>query len=198
MEAAIPIACEEDLLRARLYAFLSELLMRPPDGERLAGLGKLTGDDTELGRGIAALARVAAGTSAEAVEREYHELFIGIGRGELVPYGSYYLTGFLNEKPLARLRQAMGELGIERVPSVKEPEDHIGALMEMMAGLITGTFARPLPVAEQREFFNAHVGSWAGYFFRDLEKARASVLYAPVGTIGRVFMDIEAAAFAMD
>ena len=120
------------------------------------------------------------------------------GRGELLPYASYYLTGFLNEKPLARLRGHMGELGIERSPEVKEPEDHIATLCEMMSGLILGSFGTPLSVEDQHAFFNTHIATWATHFFKDLEAAEGSVFYAPIGKIGRAFMEIEIEAFRME
>lgn len=191
--------CEEDLLRAHLYRLLAGYLARPPSDDLLNVAAGLTGDDqSELGRAIAALAKIAAGTDAATVSREYHDLFIGLGRGELVPYGSYYLTGFLHEKPLARLRNTMTEIGMERAPEVKEPEDHIAAVCDIMAELIVGDYGVPAGLTAQRDFFNDHVGNWAPHFFRDLERAKASVLYAAIGTIGRVFMEIEQTAFSMD
>ena len=150
-----------------------------------------------MGSAIAMLATVAGKANAADVEREYHDLFIGLGRGELVPYASYYLTGFLHEKPLAKLRADMGELGIARAEGVKEPEDHIGALCEMMAGLILGQFGDAAPVEVQKAFFEKHIAPWASHFFRDLEKANASVFYAAVGRVGTVLMDVEDSAFSM-
>ncbi len=187
----------EEAARADLYDFLSALLAAPPKRELLARAAALEGDQTEIGRGIAALARVAAAASEESVEREFTELFIGVGRGELMPYASYYLTGFLNEKPLALLRDDMRRLGIARAPNVFEPEDNIASLCEMMAGLIRGRFGAPAPLAEQKTFFNRHLGPWARHFFADLEAARSAVFYAPVGRIGAVFMEIEAEAFRL-
>ena len=188
----------EDLLRARQYRLLARFLARPPDETLLQLAAGFEADGTELGRALGALAEVAAKTSVGAAAEEYFDLFIGIGRGELVPYASYYRTGFLYERPLARLRADMMRLGIARAEEVKEPEDHIAALCEMMAGLIEGDFDAPLDLAGQRAFFDAHLAPWAGHFFSDLEAARAAVLYAPVGAIGRVFMDIEATAFGME
>ena len=189
---------EEDALRAQMYRFLAHLLCRAPRAGELAAAAEMTGDDSELGRAIQSLARIAGRTDEAGVEREYHDLFIGVGRGELLPYGSYYLTGFLHEKPLARLRNDMARYGIERRETVREPEDHIAAVFEMMAGLIEGDFGEPLDLDGQRDFFEAHVGSWAPHFFKDLEGAKNSVLFAAVGSVGRVFMDIEEMAFTME
>jgi TorA maturation chaperone TorD len=174
------------------------LLAKPPEQPLLESVGALGGDESELGRAIQALAAAARGTTPDSVKDEYFELFIGIGQGELVPYGSYYLTGFLHEKPLARLRGDMGRLGIARADGVKEPEDHIAALCEMMSGLITGAFSDgPVDLEEQRGFFEQHIGCWAPRFFEDLEAAKAAAFYMPVGTIGRLFMAIESEAFDM-
>ncbi len=157
----------------------------------------MDGDDTPIGQAVGALSRVAAKAIPEEVGREYHDLFIGVGRGELVPFGSYYLTGFLNEKPLARLRSEMSRLGIERRNDVSEPEDHIAAVCEMMAGLIVGDFNEALSLEEQKKFFETHIVSWARHFFTDLEGARSSVFYACIGQLGAAFMDVEEQAFAM-
>lgn len=188
---------EEDQLRADLYGFLSALLASPPDADLLAKTATLTGDDTPLGQAIGTLSNLGAKISAGAVEREFNDLFIGMVRGELLPYGSYYMTGFLNEKPLAALRDDMRRAGITRAPNVYEPEDNIASVLEMMAGLITGRFGVPASLAQQREFFNRHIAAWAGHFFADLEGAKHSVFYAPVGTIGRQFLAIETEAFRM-
>ena len=187
----------EDEQRAQLYRLLARLLAAPPDQTLLRLAADLKGDDTPLGRGIAALAARAGRTTPATAADEYGDLFIGIGRGELVPYASYYLAGFLNEKPLARLRGEMARLGIARADGVKEPEDHIAALCEMMAGLIEGRFGDPAPLSTQRRFFDGHLAAWGPQFFTDLAGARAAVLYAPVGTIGQAFMAIEATAFTM-
>lgn len=189
---------EEDLLRADLYAMLGQVLAAPPSQDFLNSAAQLSGDESDLGKGISALAKISEHTSVEAAEREFNALFIGLGRGELLPYGSFYLTGFLNEKPLARLRGHMGQLGIERNPDVKEPEDHIATLCEMMAGLIRGDFGAPISVEDQHAFFNTHIATWASHFFSDLEAAEGSVFFAPIGAVGRAFMEIEIEAFRME
>lgn len=189
---------EEDVLRAQFYRFLARFLAAPPDAELLKLAADLKGDEGELGEALDVLARVAAKVSPADAGNEYQALFIGVGRGELVPYASYYLTGFLNEKPLAKLRRDMAELGVARADEVKEPEDHIASLCEIMAGLITGEFGHPHDLEEQRRFFRTHVAPWAARFFEDLETAKAAFLYAPVGTLGRLFIGIEATAFEME
>lgn len=192
-----PKIFEEDRLRAHCYRLLARLLAATPDDAALSVASALDGDETDLGRGLTALAKAAAGASHDALDDEYHALFLGVGRGELVPFGSFYLAGFLNEKPLAKLRHDMARLGIARAEGVVEPEDHICSLCEIMAGLILGEFGGPADAATQRAFFDAHLGSWAGKFFEDLEAAKSASFYRPVGAIGRAFMSIEATAFQM-
>ena len=188
---------EEDALRADLYDFLAALLARPADDALLAQCAALDGDDTALGQAVDALARVARVSTPRAVETEFNALFIGLGRGELLPYASYYLTGFLNEKPLAALRRDMAARGMRRAETVCEPEDNIASCMEMMAGLVRGRFGTAATLGDQKTFFGRHIGPWAGHFYSDLEGAQSSVLYAPVGALGRVFMEIEAEGFRM-
>lgn len=196
-QVSVETIAAEDAMRADLYGLLGTVLFKSPDSEILKTLQGLSGDDTEMGRAFSTLAKLAGATSAGAARQEYDGLFIGMGRGELLPYGSYYLTGFLNEKPLAKLRNAMRVLGIARSDAVNEPEDHIGSLFEMMAGLIRGRYGAPASLDEQKTFFFDHIEPWAGHFFKDLEAAELSRLYQPVGTIGRLFVRIETDAFAM-
>lgn len=186
---------ETDLARADEYALLAVLLGRAPAPDLLGRLAGLRGDASPLGIAHAALAEAASGANAERVEREFFNLFIGIGRGELMPYGSYYLTGFLHERPLARLREDLNRLGIERAENNIEPEDHIAILCEIMAGIAGGRF--PAPEGAERDLFVKHLAPWAPRFFADLERAEEADFYRRVGTIGRVFMDIEAEGFAL-
>lgn len=188
---------EEDALRAGLYDFLALLLSKPAGAALIERSKSLKGDETDLGIAIRALSRVASAASPASTAREFDTLFIGVGRGELLPYASYYMTGFLNEKPLALLRNDMQVLGIERAPNVFEPEDNIASLFEMMAGLIVGKFGAPASLDRQKQFFDKHLAPWARHFFTDLEGAQASLFYAPVGAIGRVFMEIEKEAFRL-
>ncbi len=157
----------------------------------------LSGDESELGKAISGLSRVAKASKPRKVESEFNALFVGLGRGELLPYASYYLTGFLNEKPLATLRSDMAVRTMTRAPNVYEPEDNIASLMEMMAGMIVGRFGAPATLDDQKTFFNKHIAPWAGHFYSDLEAAKNSILYASVGNVGREFMDIEREAFRM-
>jgi TorA maturation chaperone TorD len=184
---------EIDAARAQEYTLVATLLMRAPDAKLLSRLSTLRGDASPLGMAHLALATAAERTRPERVQREFFDLFIGVGRGELMPYGSYYLTGFLHERPLARLREDLTTLGISRVDTVHEPEDHVGILCEIMAGLAGGHL--PAPPQSDRMIFQKHMASWVGRFFADLENAEAADFYRAVGAVGRVFMDIESEAF---
>ena len=171
------------------------LLARAPDAGFLTRIAKLRGDATPLGVAHSALTEAAKGASAEKIAREFFDLFIGVGRGELLAYGSYYLTGFLNERPLARLRGDLHALGIERVEGQSESEDHAAILCEIMAGLIDGQF--PATVEGQRQIFEKHLAPWIGRFFADMMVADAADFYRHVGAIGHLFIEIETQAFAL-
>jgi len=189
------IVDEVDLARAQEYALLAALLARAPDAAFLARLSTLRGDPTPLGLAHVGLADAASHADATKLEREFFDLFIGIGRGELMPYGSYYIAGFLHERPLARLREDLARLGIERVKEQYESEDHAAILCEIMSGIAGGQF--PAPAGADRELFDKHLAPWLGRFFADLEHAESAVFYRSVGALGRVFVDIESEAFAL-
>ena len=186
---------EIDAARAQEYALIAALLRRSPDARLLDRLSRLRGDASPLGLAHVALADAASRAKVESVEREYFDLFVGLGRGELLPYGSYYLTGFLHERPLARLRKDLAGVGIERAEGEAEPEDHAAILCEIMAGLAGGRF--PAPAGTDRDLFQKHLAPWIGRFFADLEHARAANFYRHVGTLGRTFIEIETEAFAL-
>lgn len=184
-----------DAARAQEYALLASLLARAPDQAFLRRLSDLRGDASPLGVAHVALAQAAQDITAERAEREFFNIFIGLGRGELMPYGSYYLTGFLHERPLARLRGDLARLGIERTEGNSEPEDQAALLCEIMSGVVGGTFSAP--PGTDRELFEKHVAPWMGRFFQDLEHCESAQFYRQVGTVGRVFMEIETEAFAL-
>ena len=195
---ASPAIAEEDLWRAQLYALLGRSLARRPDSALLTALAQLKGDASPLGQALAQLAERARAISPERAQDEYDALFIGLPRGELVPYASFYRTGFLYERPLAKLRGDMAQLGYARADGVFEPEDHMGALCELMALLISGDETRgPAELTTQERLFRQHIAPWGERFFTDLEKAPSAHLYQPLGVAGRIFMSIETQAFAL-
>ncbi len=183
-------ACER--ARADLYALLSLTLGAAPSAEALTALSALDGDETPLGRACATLARAAAQALPEDVARAHFDLFEGVGRGELLPYASYYLTGFLNERPLAAVRADMAALGFARAQGLHDPEDHIAILCGVMAHLAAEGDAA------QARFFAERLQPWAGRFFADLAAARPVGFHHALGRVGAAFMDVEAQAFALE
>jgi TorA maturation chaperone TorD len=188
-------ADEIDLLRAAEYGLLSLLLGKAPDADTLSRVAALKGDGSDLGMAHVELASAAAAVDDGAVSKEFFDLFIGLGRGELLPYASYYLTGFLHERPLARVREDLERLGIERAGISREPEDHIAILLEVMAGLARGDFGADF--SEQQRFFERHLKPWAARMFADLEMSQPAKFYRAVGRVGRVFMELESEAFTL-
>jgi TorA maturation chaperone TorD len=195
MRDSAPAVDAIDQARSREYSLLSTLLFRSPDPALLKGLAGLQGDESPLGMAHAALAKAAARTNAERLAREYFDLFVGVGRGEILPYASFYQTGFLHGRPLAQLRELLRRVGVERAESLTEPEDHAAVLLEIMAGLANGEIVAP--TGTERELFENHLAPWIGRLFRDLGQAKAADFYACVGALGTVFIAIEAEAFTL-
>lgn len=181
--------------RARLLALLGRLLGGAPDAALLRHLASLPADTTPVGRALGELAAAAGATDEAAVQREHFAVFVGLGRGEVLPYGSYYLTGFLHDRPLAELRGDLARLGVARAAGVSEPEDHIASELETLAGLVGGAFAAQEDAAA--EFFQRHLRPWAGRFFADLQAAPSARFYRAVGALGRLMMDLEHAALEL-
>ena len=189
------IVDEIDQARAQEYALLAVLLSRSPDAEMIGRLALLRGDASPLGLAHAELGEAAVRANEESAGREYFDLFAGLGKGLLLPYASHYLEGSLYGRALARLRETLQQLGIERAAGHSEPEDHAALICEIMAGLVGGDIVGP--VGADREFFEKHLAPWIGRFFVDLEKAKSVDFYARVGSLGRIFVDVETEAFAL-
>lgn len=184
-----------DQARGEQYRFIATLLASAPSEQLLRGVAGLEGDQSPLGQAFSALARAAAGTTPARVDREFFALFVGVGRGELLPYASFYQTGFLNERPLADVRADLARLGVARAENRFEPEDHIALLFEVMADMAQGRIVAPPD--RQGAFFARHIAPWAAQFFGDLAIAPSAEFYRPVAEIGRLLVDIEARAFAL-
>ena len=172
--------------RAGLYLLLAALLREPPPADLLETLARLEvrGDD-DLAESLAALRAAAATAEWEAVVTEFHDLFIGVTQGELMPYASWYRKGFLHETPLVELRQDLRRLGIRREAAAGEPEDHAAALCEAMALLVLEDHP------EQGAFFRRHLAPWIGRFFQDLAAAGAARFYRVVAAFGGRFLAYE-------
>lgn len=181
--------------RAAEYMLLANLLSRAPSTDLLAGMAAIRGDASPLGMAHIGLADAAAKTSADEASREFFQLFVGVGRGEIVPYASFYLTGFLHERPLARVREDMIRLGIERQSGVFEPEDRASTLFEIMAGLVRGDF--DTEPAEAEAFFARHIAPWAPRLMADIGVAPSARLYTHIAHYGGVWLDIEQQALAL-
>ncbi len=181
---------EVETARALVYGLLGHALAQSPEAGFLARLGQLNGGG-EIGTVLRDLAARAQAATVETARTEYDALFIGVARGELVPYGSFYMTGFLHERPLARLRADLARLGLARRPGRSDPEDHIATECEIMASLAD----RPADL--QAEFFDRHLNPWASRFFTDLKRAASARLYQPVGTLGRLMIELDRQGFAL-
>jgi TorA maturation chaperone TorD len=186
---------EVDRARAREYALLATMLSHSPDARLLSGLAGLPVDTSPIGLAHAALAEAARQATEAGVAREYAALFGGVGGSALLPYASHYLAGTLYGRPLARLRETLQPLGVEKAPERIEPEDHASFLCEVMAGLIGGDISAP--DGADRIFFEEHLVSWIRRFFVDLEAAKSAGFYRSVGILGRTFIDVETHAFTL-
>jgi TorA maturation chaperone TorD len=189
---------EEDQARAQVYGLLASLLVAPPSRERLQQLGAMEAD--AAGGDMAAawnrLKGAAADASPDQLDDEYQALFIGLGRGELVPYASWYMTGLMMDRPLALLRRDLAALGIQRQADVHEPADHAAALCETMALIIESP--QEISFESQRAFFNNHLAPWMSRFAIDLQAAESANFYRAVGEFGEKFMEIETQYFSME
>lgn len=192
----VPPIAEEQVYRAGGYHTLAALLRDVPQVDvlnQISALADIQTRNDELGLTMSMLGLAARDRSLSQIDDEFHNLFIGLGRGELVPYASWYLTGFLMEKPLALLRDDLMALGFERTPSTFEPEDHVAALCEVMAMLISEN----QPMQTQIEFFQSHLANWVDRFYADLSQAKQAVFYRAVGRFGAAFFELERDYLAM-
>jgi TorA maturation chaperone TorD len=187
---------EQQQYRAGAYGYLAALLRQPPDANLLQAVTSLSdvdGTDGDMQASMAMLGLAASSCSLADVRDEHFNLFIGLGRGEVVPYGSWYQTGFLMEKPLGELRDDLRLLGFEKDQSMKEPEDHVAALCEVMAMLITEDAA----FDQQAVFFEKHLNRWIRRFFDDLTNAESATFYISVARFGKSFFELESRYLGM-
>ncbi len=194
---ADPVIENEQRYRAAAYSLLAAMLRAVPDQALLDHLGKLSpesdGEADELSEAMAGLASAAGKFDLDQLEDEYNALFIGVGKGEVVPYGSWYLTGFLMEQPLSDLRDDLQTLGFERDENTHEPEDHAAAIFEVFSAMINDASS----LDQQQGFFEKHMQPWLKLFFADLGKARSAEFYKPVARFGAAFIELEQAYLSM-
>lgn len=183
----------DDGVRANTYRVLGALLANAPTDEVLQVLRDIPpsepGTQCDMALAWEELRLAAGQADAGALADEYFQLFVGIGRGEVMPYGSWYLSGFMMEKPLAVLREDLVRLGFERREGIGESEDHAAALCETMALVIES--GDEVGFDAQARFFNEHMGSWMGHFFGDLQEAGSAGFYRAVGRFGARFVEFE-------
>lgn len=186
-------ATADDAVRANTYSLLATLLAKTPSQEILDLLKQIDvpaeASTTQMAASWQALRMAAERARVDELTDEYQDLFIGVGRGELMPYGSWYTTGFLMDRPLTVLREDLAALGFERQQEVYEPEDHVAALCETMGMIIRAS--EEIPFATQRKFFGDHLGHWVGRFFEDLQSAKSARFYRTVGQLGEEFIVFE-------
>lgn len=177
-------------LRASTYRLLATLLAAPPKQELLTVLKEMDvgAEDAPLAPAWRMLTLAAQRATLDGLDDEYHALFIGVTRGELLPYGSWYVTGFLMERPLAELRQDLKELGYARQADVREPEDHAAALCETMSLLVLD---EEVGAGRCKRFFDDHIDPWMGRFFKDLQEAESAEFYSAVGLLGEKFLEVD-------
>lgn len=188
----------EELARAELYGLLARLWMAPPDAALLAQFGVAVTEAPESGLLEApwqALVATLRATTPEAAADEYDALFGGVGKPEVFLYGSFYLAGFLNEKPLAALRTDLAALGLTRDPSRGETEDHIAYGCEVMRFLIAGDDIAVCNLEQQRRFFRGHLQTWVGDLCDAVDAHPRAQIWRAVAQLTRVFLDIETQGF---
>lgn len=197
MPSADAIIENEQRYRASAYALLAALLRAAPDQALLNQVAKLSpAGDSEpdaLSKAMAELAAASQTVDPDQLEDEYNSLFIGLGKGEVVPYLSWYLTGFLMEQPLSVLRDDLAALGFERSENTREPEDHAAAIFEVFSAMISEAFS----FSEQQRFFEKHMKPWLERFFADLGQARSADFYLPVARFGVAFIELEKTYLSM-
>lgn len=176
--------------RAQHYALLASLLAAPPEQSLLDNIAAVdvTEPDSVMGTAWQRLCDAASTVQTEQVQQEFHALFIGLTQGEVIPYGSFYQTGFLHEEPLARLRHDLSQLGLERQQGKKEPEDHIAGEFDVMRLILT---AQGTPVVDAPTFFRRHIMPWAEAFFADLAVAGSANFYRELANFGANFIKLE-------
>ncbi|MFT5644397.1 MAG: TorA maturation chaperone TorD [Janthinobacterium sp.] len=188
----------EETARADLYGVLASLFSSPPSQEMLDNIAASDASgDAVLEMAWIDLVDACKDADQEAVREEYEHLFIGVGKPEVMLYGSYYLAGFLMEKPLAQLRTDLALLGIERAQAVVESEDHIGTLCEVMRYLIASDDIVHVNLATQRQFFGDHMQQWILRACDAIDAHPDAVFYRHLSHLAREFFEVEMLAFDM-
>lgn len=203
MTRNIPVssALDEETARAEIYGLLAHLYYAPPSPEVLAQLRVAATEAPAAGgfleepwRELVGAARVR---DDQRIHDEFEALFGGVGKPEIYAYGSHYLSGFLNEKPLVRLRGDLARLGLDRDEAMSETEDHIAYLCEVMRFLIAGDDVSVSNLTHQRDFFATHLQPWANTLCDALAAHPKAGFYAALADFTRAFLSVEAQGFDM-
>ncbi len=188
----------EEAARAEMYGLLAALFYTPPPQSLLDAIAASeTQGETVLEHAWSELVAVCRTAQQENVREEYEQLFIGVGKPEVMLYGSYYLSGFLMEKPLAELRTDLAQLGLERSVAMVESEDHLAALCEVMRHLIVSDELANADLAVQEKFFAAHMRPWILDCCAAVAAHPGARFYKTVAAVARQFFEVEMQAFDM-
>ncbi|MDE2417581.1 MAG: molecular chaperone TorD family protein [Burkholderiales bacterium] len=192
---------DEETARAEVYGLLASLYYAPPSPELLAQLRVAVTESPAAGGFLEEPWRAVVAAAREqddaAVAREFDTLFGGVGKPEVYLYGSHYLSGFLNEKPLAQLRETLLELGLERDEAMPETEDHFAYLCEVMRYLIAGDDVAVANLTRQSVFFSEHLQPWSTAMCDAIGQHKEARFYAALAEFTRAFLSVEAQGFDM-
>ncbi len=192
-------ALDEEVARAEMYGLLATLFYQPPDAELLALLQAAVTEAPEQGGFLEEpwreLVAVARGMTAQAIAQEYNALFGGVGKPEVYLFGSHYLSGFLNEKPLVQLRDELAELGLARDAQMPETEDHVAYLLEVMRYLIAGDDVAVCNLTRQAGFFSRHLQPWMSRMCQAILAHPRAVFYARLAALAEAFSSVESQGF---
>jgi TorA maturation chaperone TorD len=193
------VIAAEDQARADFYALLANLFFRAPDERLLQAIAIAEPPQGVLAESWRALADAASVVPAEAVDEEYANIFVGVGRPPLMLFASFYLAGFMMEKPLAELRDDLRDLGFARATNVHESEDHLAALCDVMRALILGDVnTKPADIAVQQKFFMTHINPWIFQCIKNILEYHHSNFYKRVADLAHAFFTMEREAFSIE
>jgi TorA maturation chaperone TorD len=193
-------ALDEETARAELYGLIAELFYAPPRAELLAQLRVAATDAPAAGGFLEEPWRQLVGVSRAMddaqIQKEHDALFGGVGKPEVYVYGSHFLTGFLNEKPLAQLRTDLAALGLTRdTATMSETEDHVAYVFEVMRFLVAGEDVSVSNLTQQAKFFAAHVQTWLPALCDAVQAHPRARFYAALAELTRAFVSVEAQGF---
>ena len=192
-------ALDKELARAEMYGLLARLFYQPPSPELLAQLQVAVTEAPDAGGFLEAswqeLVAAARASDAAQISAEFNSLFGGVGKPEVYLFGSHYLSGFLNEKPLVQLRDDLAALGLTRNAQMSETEDHVAYLFEVMRFLIAGDDVALSNLTRQSEFFGRHVQPWVGTLCQTLLGHPRARFYGCLAALTQAFMSVEAQGF---